>query len=105
MSFFLFSHCKSMATLSYHTNQSFCAIAKKNTKFVNAYTNTKHDISAKSQPYVPCSKEMISKDILPVFLFVFFCFVFLLLVAMATIKIRAGQQSHLPGRGPFKEHF
>ena len=46
----LFSHCKSMATLSYHTNQSFFAIAKKNTKFVNARTN---NISAKSQLYVP----------------------------------------------------
>ena len=30
---------------------------------------------------------------------------FFSLVAMATIKIRTGQQNHLPGRGLFKEHF
>ena len=79
-----------MATLSYHTNQSFWATAKKNTKFVEA--NTKN-ISVKSQPYVPYG---FWGNILP-----FFC----ILVAMATIKIRTGQQNNLPGRGPFKEHF
>ena len=49
---FLFSHytCKSMASLSYHSSQSFWAIAIKNIKFVEAYTK---NISAKSQSYIP----------------------------------------------------
>ena len=45
----LFSHY--MATLSFHSNQSFWAKAIENLKFVEAKTKI---ISAKSQSYIPC---------------------------------------------------
>ena len=57
------------------------------------------NISIKSQPYRACGFR--ADDFIKYF-FLFFG----ILVSMATSKkIRTGQQTHLPGRGLFKEHF
>ena len=91
---FHFSHCKSMETLSCHSNQSAWATAIKNNISVEAIVRNS---PAKFQLYPPHSFWAVD--------FWIFFRKFCLLVAMVTNQIKRLQQKGMFCRGPLKEHF